>query len=68
LYKCVGNNNVGGIVGYVDRLSSGNTLSTITDNSNFGVVIGEEDTGCIVGRRIGGIITNNHYDKQMCGE
>jgi len=40
----------------------------ITNNSNFGVVVGEEDTGCIVGRNNGGNISNNHYDKQMCGE
>ena len=25
------------------------------------------DTGCIVGINNGGTVTNNHYDKQMCG-
>jgi hypothetical protein len=55
---------VGGIVG---NIFSSNVY--ISNNSNFGVVVGEEDTGCIVGKNNNGaIISNNHYDKQMCGE
>jgi len=57
--------SVGGIIGVI----IGNAGINIFNNSNFGVVIGEEDTGCIVGRNnSGGNISNNHYDKQMCGE
>jgi len=67
-----GENAVGGIVG-ITRLTSGANqpllpLTNISNNSNFGVVVGEEYTGCIVGKNNGGNISNNHYDKQMCGE
>jgi len=58
-----GANRVGGIVGWIF-----NAGVAIVNNSNFGVVVGEEDTGCIVGKNDGGAISNNHYDKQMCGE
>jgi len=58
-----GTNKVGGIVGWIF-----NAGVAISNNSNFGVVVGEEDTGCIVGKNNGGNISNNHYDKQMCGE
>ena len=58
-----GTNRVGGVVGWV---ATGGV--NISNNSNFGVVVGEEDTGCIVGKNSGGNISNNHYDKQMCGE
>jgi len=58
-----GNKIVGGILGWVIG-----TNINISNNSNFGVVVGEEDTGCIVGKNNGGNISNNHYDKQMCGE
>ena len=58
-----GNKIVGGVASWV---FSG--IINISNNSNFGVVVGEEDTGCIVGRNNGGILINNHYDKQMCGE
>jgi len=58
-----GINRVGGIVGWIF-----NAAATVSNNSNFGVVVGEEDTGCIVGKNSGGNISNNHYDKQMCGE
>jgi len=66
--------NAGGIVGLIYILS---WETIVSNNSNFGVVIGEEDTGCIIGRddsgmppffRLRAIISNNHYDKQMCGE
>jgi len=59
-----GQGQVGGIIGSIRDLKS----NPVTNNSNFGVVVGEEDTGCIVGRNNGGNISNNHYDKQMCGE
>jgi len=58
-----GANRVGGLIGWVYA-----AFVNITNNSNFGVVVGEEDTGCIVGKNNGGNISNNHYDKQMCGE
>jgi len=31
-------------------------------------VRGTSNVGCIVGKNNGGTLTNNHYDKQMCGE
>jgi len=55
-----GDNIIGGVVG-ISRSAA------IINNSNFGVVVGDSETGCIIGR-VGGIIINNHYDKQMCGE
>jgi len=61
-----GDNSVGGIIGRVFN----NT--TISNNFNSGVVQSNlQNVGCIIGLK--GIsanitITNNHYDKQMCGE
>ena len=57
-----GTNAVGGIVGNVF-----NSAVRITGCSNFGVVNGDNGFGCIVGINNGGTVTNNHYDKQMCG-
>ena len=59
-----GINGVGGIFGS----NVFNTNVSVTNNSNFGVVVGNSETGCIVGRNNGGTISNNHYDKQMCGQ
>ena len=56
-----GPSRVGGIVGDV------RAGVRITGCSNFGVVSGDSETGCIVGINNGGTLTNNHYDKQMCG-
>ena len=52
--------------GTVGLLSAG----TVENNFNFGVVVGDSEVGCIVGKNNGGSgnIINNHYDKQMCGE
>jgi len=58
-----GINRVGGIIGDVF-----NQYVNVFNNFNSGVVIGVSETGCIVGRNNGGNISNNHYDKQMCGE
>jgi len=58
-----GINKVGGIVGWCSR-----TAGIVSNNFNSGVVVGGEDTGCIVGKNEGSNISNNHYDKQMCGE
>ena len=60
-----GVNLVGGIVGEM----RGTPVANTSNNFNSGVVVGESETGCIVGRNEGsGGISNNHYDKQMCGE
>ena len=69
-------NNVGGIVGYAERNITNpiSPILTISNNSNYGVVVGDSETGCIVGKNGGFLlngdatIINNHYDKQMCGE
>ena len=60
-----GTTAVGGIIG-----SSGTATTNVNifNNFNSGVVVGNSETGCIVGRNTGGTVSNNHYDKQMCGE
>ena len=58
-----GTTAVGGVIGHI--FSAG---VNVFNNFNSGVVIGVSETGCIVGRNNGGTISNNHYDKQMCGE
>jgi hypothetical protein len=51
----------GGIAGFL--------LGSITNCTNTGVVEGENNVGCIVGKKVGGsTVTNCHYDRQMCGE
>jgi hypothetical protein len=56
-----GDINTGGIAG-----ASG---GSIINCSNFGVVIGNDEVGCIVGKNdSNGQIINCHYDEQMCGE
>jgi len=43
--------------------------TTISNNFNSGVVIGNGNVGCIVGNAgTNTVLENNHYDKQMCGE
>jgi len=61
-----GDSNVGGIMGGINNISG----ATVTNNFNSGVVVGTSNVGCIVGSKGTGTnnISNNHYDKQMCGE
>ena len=55
---------IGGIIGWIIQ-----PKAIISNNSNFGVISGTGEAGCIVGKNNGGAnISNNHYDKQMCGE
>jgi len=64
-------NNVGGIVGYAEGYITHpiHTILTISNNFNSGIVVGNQNVGCIVGLKgTGTNIINNHYDKQMCGE
>ena len=58
----IGNDKVGGILGYLRQ-------GRISNCVNSGVVEGKTTkTGCIVGEKAGGTVTNCHYDMQMCKE
>jgi len=65
-----GSTAVGGIIGSSGHFDAAGFYNVnIFNNFNSGVVMGVSETGCIVGRNVvGGTISNNHYDKQMCGE
>ena len=58
----VGNDLVGGILGYLQA-------GTVSNCINGNVVEGKtKNVGCIVGKKNGGTVINNHYDMQMCNE